>query len=484
MKRASTSSRITGVAWIICLVATFVWWCALVRGPSMVLAQLCGLGMFLALGSYVSVTLIEQPLEVCRPMTLFCVGCIYFFALDAAFLVHGVRTFTAAVLLDADTLIALFLVVTIATHRLVRFQTSFLRVALRRAPRSFDGNIYYVLAIAAVGLEYLRRLYFDSFSLGRFGHDLLLGRGGGAFRVGVADDWRVVFAPIQVLFLATTAFADLALRRGISSAKKAILTIVVATQLATLVLDTVRGDLLIALLMPLFTRAAQQDKSTRRLLWRGVVALPLLVLLANTMNYARDGWQNNDLIVHAFDDPRENDLFWFANLVADRSEGPGVLDYKAPFGAVEGLGSLGWQWVSIAVPRAVWENKPKYWEQGDATRGWYAADSVVGDLYRAGGVACVAGGAIVFGVWLSILDAVYLGRNGDGEALVYAVLATMIISMTRDALPFNNVASLLSAVLFTAAWYIAGRRRKSVARPNASEYSRHVAVYAAAPSTH
>jgi hypothetical protein len=150
--------------------------------------------------------------------------------------------------------------------------------------------------------------------------------------------------------------------------------------------------------------------------------------------------------------PTEDDFFWLTNLAASRDQTPGLLAYKGPFGFAAGLGEIGSEWAIIAVPRALWSGKPRYWEQHEDTRPWYAADSVVGDLYRASGVSCVIGGAIIFGLWLSLLETVYQKPKSDGEAIAYALLAVTVVSMTRDALPFNNVSMLLSAMLFIIAW--------------------------------
>lgn len=449
---AAGAPRLAAIPLFIALIATSVWLCAVVFGPSFMLAQSFGVGIFLVLALYLGITLTRRPKEVGRPMSLFCLGCIYFFVLDAAFLWHGARDFEPASLLAADTLIAVFVIVTSLTHKVTKCPGSFLAPLFKGRREYLTGNAYFLLAVLAVAFEYLQRLYFVDFSLFRLWHDLFLGRSVGAFRVGVADDWRVVLAPISVLFLLTTVFADLAWRRGISGLKKGLLLVVVAVQLGTLVLDTVRADLLTAILTPIFIRAAQNDRSVGRLLGVLVLGLAFLFPLMSVMNYARNGWQGLQIERYVFEDPGEDDFFWLTNLVAYKSQNPGLLEYKSPFGFAQGFGEIGRNWATIAIPRVLWPEKPRYWEEHDETRGWYAADSVIGDLFRAGGVSCVIGGAILFGLWLSLLDGVYVAPKADGEAIAYVFLAVSVVSMTRDALPFNTVPLLLSCLLFVISW--------------------------------
>ncbi len=444
--------RIALVPWAIALLTAIIWLCAAIDGPSPALAQSFGMGILAVLALYLATALLVRPQEVCRPMSLFCIGCINFFILDAAFLLHRARDFDPESLLAADTLITIFLIVTTLTHNVAKFRRSFLAALFKRAPGYLSGNAYLLVAVAAVAFEYLRRLYFVDFSLSRLWHDLLLARSGGAFRMGVENNWRVVLAPITVLFLLTTVFADLAWRRGISRPKKVFLLVVVAVQLGTLVLDTVRADLFTAILTPIFVRAAQDDSSVGRLLGVLVLGLPLLIPLMNVMNYARGGWQGLQVGEHAFQEPGEDDFFWLTNLAAYRSQDPGLLQYKGAFGFAEGLGEIGRDWVIIAIPRVVWPEKPKYQEQHYDTRGWYAAESVVGDLFQAGGVSCVIGGAILFGLWLSLLDGIYAALKSDGEAIAYVFLAVSVVSMTRTALPFGTVPLLLSCLLFIIGW--------------------------------
>jgi uncharacterized membrane protein (UPF0136 family) len=451
---AAPRLRLSVAAWCISLLTAAIWLYVAVDGFSLVLAQCLGGGIFAVLALYLGITLAQRPQEVCRPINLFFIACIYFFILDAAFLLHRVSDFDPASLLEADTLIAAFLLVTVLTHRAITFRTSFLAPAFRGAHRYLSGDKCFIIAVVAVGLECLRRLAFEGFNVSGLWHDLLLGRSGGAFRLGVANDWRVVLTPIQVLFLCTTLFADLAWRRGSTPLKKFLLLIVVAVQLGILVLDTVRGDFLIALLMPTLIRSAQNDRSVGRLLSLLLLSLPLLIPIMNAMNYARGGWQGLEINQHEFQEPGEDDFFWLTNLVAYRSQDPGLLRYKARFGLFEGLGTIGWEWVTSAIPRVLWPNKPGYWEEYDETRGWYAADSVIGDLFRAGGVSSVVAGAALFGLWLSLLDRIYLATRSDGEAIAYVFLALSVVSATRSAAPFNTVPLLLSCLLVIVGWNV------------------------------
>lgn len=454
--------RIALVPWAIALLTALVWLCAAIDGPSPALAQGFGAGLLLSLGLYLGVALLRHPSEVCRPVNVFFFGCIYFFVLDGAVL-REVRDFDPAILLGADTLVAIFLVATTAAHGLFRPRSSLWVGLLGRSAGSLSGNAYFWIAVSVFLLEYLERFWFVDLSPSRFWHDLLLSRSGGAFRREAAGDWRVFLQPIGVFFLAIPALADLAIRRGVFRRGKPILFVLVVAQLGTKVLDGGRGELLIAVLLPLFIRAAQHDVSTGRWLVALILASFLLAPVMDLMNQARTGWYAYAVLGtktpawNILDAHRDDNFFWLTNLVAYRSQDPGLLAYKGYAGFVEGISAIGWQWIQMPIPRVFWPDKPEWWKMGDETKNASVTDSVVGDLFRAGGISCVAGGAILLGFWLSWLEPAYAMPKTDGEAITYAYLAVSTISMTRGANPINTEPLLLSCFLFIVAWNIVRR---------------------------
>ena len=144
------------VPWAITLISVFVWFWAFIDGPSVALAQIFGVGLLLVPAIYLTVAVRRQPWEVCRPVNVFFVGCIYFFVLDSAVL-REVRDFAPAILLGADTLVAIFLVATTATHALFRFRSRSLVGLLARSAGNLSGNAYFWIAASVFLLEYLER---------------------------------------------------------------------------------------------------------------------------------------------------------------------------------------------------------------------------------------------------------------------------------------------------------------------------------------
>lgn len=448
------------VPWAIALITIVVWLWTFIDAPSAALAQLFGVGLLLIPAIYLSVALFKQPWQVCRPANVFFLGCIYFFVLDSAVL-REVRSFASAILLGADTLVAIFLVVTTASHALFKRRSCSLVRLVTRSGGNLSGNAYLWITVSVFLLEYLERLWFVDFNLSRLWNTLLLSRSDDSLRNGVAGDWRVFLQPTGVFFIAIPALADLAIRRGVSRGGKPILFVLVLVQLGTMVLSGGRGDLLIAVLLPLFIRAAQHDRSTGRWLLALILSSFLLAPVMDLMNQARGGWyavsDTRSLSWNILEAQRDDNFYWLTNLVAYRYQDLGLVAYKGYTGFVEGIPAIGAQWLEMPIPRVLWPDKPEFWKMHDETRNANDTDSVVADLFRAGGISCVVIGAILFGLWLSWLEPVYAIPKTDGEAIAYAYLAVSTVSMTRGAGPINTEPLLLSCFLFIIAWRI-GRR--------------------------
>jgi hypothetical protein len=168
------------------------------------------------------------------------------------------------------------------------------------------------------------------------------------------------------LFISVAAFADLAWRRVISKGEKVILAAAVTVQVFTLILNGERGNLVIALLLPFFIRAAQHDRSVRRWLGALVVASFLLAPIMDLMNQTRQGWHRLPYVDHVswnlVEAHRDDNFFWLTNLVAYRSQGSGLLSYKGLLGFAAGIRQVGIEWVEIPIPRALWPDKPEWWK--------------------------------------------------------------------------------------------------------------------------
>jgi hypothetical protein len=460
IEKGHAEPRLFVVPGAIALITVFAWLWNFIDGPSVWLAQAFGIGLLLVPAIYLSVVLFRHAWEIGRPVNVFFLGCIYFFVLDSAFL-REVRDFAPAILLGADTLIAIFLVVTIATHALFRWRSRSLISLLERSGGNLSGNAYFWITVSIFLLAYLERFWFADFNLSRLWHGLLLSRSDDSMRNGVAGDWRVFLQPIEVFFMAIPALADLGVRRGASQAAKLILFVLVLAQLGTMVLSGGRGDLLIAVLLPLFIRAAQHDRSTGRWLLALMFSSFLLAPVMDLMNQTRGGWyalaETKSPSWNILEAHRDDNFYWLTNLVAYRSQDPGLTTYGGYAGFIEGIRPIGAQWLEMPIPRVLWPDKPEFWKVHDETRNANDTDSVVADLFRAGGISCVVSGAILFGLWLCWLEPVYAIPKTDGEAIVYAYLAVSTVSLTRSASPFNTEPLLLSCLLFIIAWRF-GRR--------------------------
>ncbi len=274
MKQASPRPRVGVVVWVLILLTAFAWLTASF-GASRALVQGFGVCVLLALGLPLVTRVLKRPTEIARPICVFLLGSIYFFGLDMAFL-HRVEEFLPETVLIAETVIAVFLITAMGTWCLVSFRRTPLTAVLKRVDGNLTGTAYFWVALIAFSLEYLRRLYFVDWNFLELWHDLLLARTGGAFRRGVVGDWRVFLEPIEMLFLGVAFFADRAWKRGVSRSRKLVLLFAVALQLGTFVLDGNRWSLLMAVMLPLFVRAAQQDRAVGRWLVRLALASFLL----------------------------------------------------------------------------------------------------------------------------------------------------------------------------------------------------------------
>lgn len=182
----------------------------------------------------------------------------------------------------------------------------------------------------------------------------------------------------------------------------------------------------------------------------------LLAPVMDLMNQTRGGWyalsETKSPSWNILEAHRDDNFYWLTNLVAYRYQDPGLIAYKGYAGFIEGIPAIGAQWLEMPIPRALWPDKPEFWKMHDETRNANDTDSVVADLFRAGGISCVVSGAILFGLWLCWLEPVYAIRKTDGEAIGYAYLAVSTVSMTRGASPINTEPLLLSCLLFIIAW--------------------------------
>jgi hypothetical protein len=426
-------------------------------GASLVLVQGLGVGILLTLGVPLVIGVVRQPIAIARPIYAFFLGCIYFFVLDMAIL-REVEEFHPETILVAETIIAIFLIVTVATWHMVSFRRTPLAAVLRRVDGNMSGNVYFWAAVLAFSLEFMRRLYFVGWSLPQLVHDLLLPRGQGAFRRGGAGgDWRIFLQPIEVLFWSVAFFADRAWKRGVSGARKCVLLVIVALQLGTLVLDGVRALLLLAILLPFFVRAVQRDPLVTRWFRGLALASFLLAPLMDTMVKVRGyGWSEISRVeqVHwnMVEAHRDDNFFWVVNLVEILRRDGGILAYKGPFGFIEGVSELGWSWLITPIPRAFWPDKPLATEMGDDTKAWNTTNSITGSLLRSGGVSFVVLGGVLFGIWLSLLDPLYPVPKGDGAAIAYSFLLVITIAGTRSISAWTIEMLLVIFLLVAAGW--------------------------------
>jgi hypothetical protein len=418
-------------------------------------ARALGIGIFFCLAIPL-VYIVRRPERLARPITVFSIGCIYFFALDMA-VFREVEDYPAHVILVAELVVALFLVAVLSTF-------SFSRVSARRwqsALARMDGNLsagnYFWLAVFAFGLEYLRRLYLDGFSLSDLWHDLFLSRSGGAFRGGYLGDSTVWMKPAEVLFLFVPFFADRAWKWRIGSLGKSLLVPVVALCLMTLVVDGNRGYVLIAILLPLLVRAVQRDRAVGKAIALLVAASFFLAPVFDAMAQVRySGWENlwkaHDVSWTMVSAERDDNFHYVVNLVDILENGDGVLEHQGPLGFVRGSAKFGWLALINPIPRALWPSKPSPFDLAADGRNWWDTGSVVADLLDQGGITFVIFGGICLGLWLSLLDSLYEVRKEDGAALVYSMLLAITLSMIRGAYPWNTVPLVLETVGLVLVW--------------------------------
>ena len=138
---SSTSiSRLGVIPWTIVLVTAFAWLCAANAGASWALAQGLGMGVLLVLGLPLAVGVLRRPAEIARPIYVFFLGCLYFFALDMA-LLREVEEFQPETVLIAETVIVAFLVAAVGTWCLVPLRRSPLTAVFRQMDGSLTGKI-------------------------------------------------------------------------------------------------------------------------------------------------------------------------------------------------------------------------------------------------------------------------------------------------------------------------------------------------------
>jgi len=294
---------------------------------------------------------------------------------------------------------------------------------VRHADHNFAGITYFHLAVVIFGLEYLRRLYFEGFSLTRLYADTL-GANDVLFRtVGTGDKWFFLKV-LKPLFVSIPLFADRAWKRGISLHHKMLLIVVVPLQLLTLVSDGVRQDLVTALFLPIMVRAAQQERRLMRWIGFAIAITFLLAPILDLMVNVRDfGWGRaadiepgriHFVITGAH---RDNDLFYLTSLIEYSRETNE--NHSDPASVVKGATELAWLWVTEPIPRVLWPAKPDPRELTNPTRQFYDADSAVGTLFYYGGYGLVILGGGVIGWLLSLLEPLYGHTKSDGSAVCY-----------------------------------------------------------------
>jgi len=381
----ATRRQVVRILYFLWLLVLSAWLFRATFGHSRILVHIFGIGVFASVSFPVLVCLLKRSTEIVRPILVFFIACIYFFAFDMA-LMRGVDDFSAEIIFVAETVITVFLICTISMW--VSFQprhTPWIPI-LRTIDVSFSARTYFWFAVITFLLEYSRRLYFVDWSFSTLINDSLLARAGGGFRRGVAGDWRVVFAPIEIFFWFIMFFSDRAWKAGISNSRKIVLSILVVLQLGTLIIDGNRGYLLLAILLPLFTRASQFDPKVRRWILGLVAASFALAPIMDTMDLVRGyGWSKlydvEEVGWNVVAARRENNFFYTVRLV-DFVEGKtNVLEYKGPLGFIDGIKEITWHWLINPIPRFLWPDKPLVTEMYDETREWMAATSVIAETW-------------------------------------------------------------------------------------------------------
>jgi hypothetical protein len=430
------------VAYGLVMITIFVWLTAALFGASRAVVLGFGLAFLTILLFHLLVSVLARPADIARPFNGFLLASIYFLVFDMASL-REVRTFPPATLLLTYTAVSLFVITATTICSFVQPRHSPLEYLARNADRDFAGIIYFRIAIIVFILEYLRRLYFDDFSLARLYSDLL-GSHHVLFRtVGTGDKWFILNV-LKALFVSIPLFADRAWSRGISLHHKLVLILIVSLQLLTLVSDGIRQEVVTALFLPIMVRAAKKE---RRLMRWIVAAIGISFLLAPTLdlmvNVRDHGWR------HAADvDPgkihfvitsahRDNDLFYLTSLIEYSTETGSI--HSDPASLVKGAGQLAWLWLTEPIPRVFWPGKPDPRDLTNPTRHFYDADSAVGTLFYYGGFGLVVLGGGAIGLLLSLLEPLYGHTSSDGSAVFYVgLLATMEI-MQRTFYPWSAI---------------------------------------------
>ncbi len=451
------------------------WLYVCVAGCSMALVQTLGTGYVLAIGLSVVISIFRAPATIVRPVNVFLVTSVYLLVLDTATLRY-VESFSPELLLTADTLIGVYFVAVLGACQIWRARTSFLTRLFRGADRNLTGSTYFWIVVLVFSLEYLGRFYSVGFSVHELLDVMLSAKNikdphvGFAFRRGAAGGWDVFFLPIDSMFLGLTAFVDRAWKRGISQPQKVTLLFLTVLQLVTIALTGDKGVLLIAISLPLVIRAAQHDESSGRWIMALVLASFLMAPLMDTMQQVRgSGWvaisEVHDVSWNLVEAPRDDNLRWTVSFIAYLKNGPGVLAYMGPLGFIAGLRSVGWQWLITPIPRVFWPGKPEPWKRLEPGRPWNASESGVGDLLRYGGVSFVLVGGLLMGLWLSLLEPLYLMPKGDGVAMIYGYLQLVTAGLVRTTSAGAAIPPLLTCVLVLFVWTLFSSFAPSVRSP-------------------
>jgi hypothetical protein len=227
-----------------------------------------------------------------------------------------------------------------------------------------------------------------------------------------------------------------------------------------------REHLVPLVLVPLVARLGVHGRLPRRHLLAGAVALPLFVLAGTVTQAYRDVLWGGAPVSHVVDavagpedELEEPDPAWLVairrfhgldSLLLTVDLVPAAFPFREDAVLVDAF-------VRGLVPRVLLPSKtlsdrgPEFartiwaYDSGLASEA-AIAPSMPGDLYHAGGPATVALGALVWGLFLGLLDRWKDALSAGGRAAVLALLATQVIpSVERDFA--HCVATLLQTLV-------------------------------------
>lgn len=208
---------------------------------------------------------------------------------------------------------------------------------------------------------------------------------------------------------------------------------------------------------------SEHDRAARKRLYvLFVLLIPLLTILANLILIDRgSGMVMQQVIrdegVGSFDlnaDPRtvvEDNLYYFAN-TADVV--PRVVPYRSPF-------ELYFYMAINPIPRFLWPSKP-WMSQAylGKIRPYYAAVTIVGDLYIYGGWWHVWLGAMVFGLTLRFVDEYGKAEDPPSPGRLILYISMLLLLFTSVRALWNVVVMSYSTILLGMGLWLIGRMNK------------------------